>query len=80
MVLPFLSGRKKIVTSITSLLVPYICCAYNSFKTGIKSWINTKKVHRAIQFNQEAQLKPCIDIIQNYEHNQKMILKRISIS
>ena len=49
-----------------SLLVTYItkktCCAHNGFKTSIKSQINTKKVPRAIQFNQKAWLKPYIDM------------------
>ena len=31
-------------------------------KTGIKSQINTKKIHRVFQFNQEAWLKPYIDM------------------
>ena len=30
---------------------------HKNFKTSIKSWINTKKVHRVIQFNQKAWLK-----------------------
>ena len=47
--LPFLPERK-------------LCCAYKSFKTSIKSWINAKKVHRVIQFNPEAWLKPYINM------------------
>ena len=39
-----------------------LCCSDNRFKTGIKSRINTKKVHRVIQFNQEAWLKPYIEM------------------
>ena len=42
-----------------------LCCAYKSFKTGIKSWINTNKSSQSnsvIQFNQEAWLKPYIDM------------------
>ena len=35
----------------------------NSSKTSIESWVNTKKVDKLIQFNQEAWLKkPYIDI------------------
>ena len=36
--------------------------SYKSFKTSTKSWINTKRVHRVIQFNQEAWLRPYIDM------------------
>ena len=38
------------------------CCGYENFKTSIKSWINTKKVHKVTQFNQKAWLKPHIDM------------------
>ena len=31
-------------------------------KASIKSWIEIKKVHRIIEFNQKAWLKPCIDM------------------
>ena len=34
------------------------CCSYKIFKTGII----LKKVHRVIQFNQKAWLKPYIDM------------------
>ena len=37
-----------------------ICRSPQNFKTSIKSWINTKK--GAIQFNQNAWLKPYIDM------------------
>ena len=39
-----------------------LCCSHKSIKTSAKSWINTKKVHSVIQFNQEAWLKPYIDM------------------
>ena len=39
-----------------------LCRLHKSFKIGVKSWINTKKVRRVIQFNQEAWLKPKIDV------------------
>ena len=35
---------------------------HKSFKTSTKSWFKTKKVHRVIQFNQEAWMKPCIEM------------------
>ena len=38
-----------------------MCYSHKSFKTITKSWLKTKKVHRVIQFNQKAWLKPCID-------------------
>ena len=56
--LPVLTERKKIECE------KLLCNIYNrenyveSLKTSIKSWVNTKKVHRLIQFNQEAWLKP----------------------
>ena len=56
--LPVLTERKKIECK------KLLCNIYNrenyveSLKTSIKSWVNTKKVHRLIQFNQEAWLKP----------------------
>ena len=33
-----------------------------NLKKIIESWISTKKVHKVIKFNQEAWLKPYIDI------------------
>ena len=39
-----------------------MCHSYKSFKTSTKSWIKLKKVYRVIQFNQEAWLKPYIDM------------------
>ena len=38
------------------------CCSYKSFKRSIKSWSIIEKVLRAIKFNQEAWLKPYIDM------------------
>ena len=39
-----------------------LCCSHTSVKTSAKSWIILKKVHSVIQFNQEAWLKPYIDM------------------
>ena len=37
-----------------------MCCTYKVIKTSTKSWIKIEKVHRIIEFNQEAWLKPYI--------------------
>ena len=39
-----------------------LCCSHKDFKASTKSWINTKKVHSVVQFNQKAWLKPYIDM------------------
>ena len=39
-----------------------LCYSHKCIKTIAKLRINTKKVHRVIQFNQEAWLKPYIDM------------------
>ena len=39
-----------------------LCYSHKCIKTSAKLRINTKKVHRIIQFNQEAWLKPYIDM------------------
>ena len=36
--------------------------SYKSFKSSIKSWVSFRKVHRVIQLNQKAWLKPYIDM------------------
>ena len=51
--LPFLPERMKI-----NKCSKLVCNLYAS----VKSWINTKKVHRIIQFNQNAWLKLYIDM------------------
>ena len=65
----FLPERKKI-TKFNKFFVPYkikktytsVHCAHKSFRTGIKSWINTKNIDKVTKFNQEAWLKPYIDV------------------
>ena len=63
--LPLLAKRKK-----TKKMKKFVCnindkkklrCSLESSKTSIKSWTNIKKVHRVIQINQKAWLKPYID-------------------
>ena len=64
--LPFLPKRmkidkcKKLVCNLHNK--NKICCTYKIIKTSIKSWIKIKKIHRIIEFNQEAWLKPYIDM------------------
>ena len=59
--LPFLSEQmevnkcKKLVCNL--LNKKKICSTHKYFKTSIKSLIKLKKIHRAIEFNQEAWLK-----------------------
>ena len=43
-------------------MIKKLCCSHKIIKTSLKSWVNIKKVHRVIQFNQEAWLKPYIDM------------------
>ena len=47
--------KKRKQKNVNNLFVAYmtkkLCCAHNTFKTSIKSRINTKKVHKVIQFN-----------------------------
>ena len=41
------------------------CYSHKKFKANIKSWISFKKVHKGIRLNQNAWLKPCIDMNTN---------------
>ena len=49
-----------------------------ALKQALNHGLILKKVHRVIQFNQEAWLKPYVDI--NTKKKQKIILKSISLS
>ena len=49
----------KIVSTIQD---KKLCCPYQSFKQALNHGSILKKVHRVIQFNQEAWLKPYIDM------------------
>ena len=43
-------------------MINKLCCSYKIIKTSIKSWANIKEIHRVIQFNQEAWVKPYFDM------------------
>ena len=43
-------------------MIKKLCCSNKIIKTSLKSWVNIKKVHRVIRFNQEAWLKTYIDM------------------
>ena len=43
-------------------MIKKLCCSYKIIKISIKSGLILKKVRRVIQFNQEAWLKPNIDM------------------
>ena len=49
-------------SSCVIYVIKKICCTYKVIKTSTKSWIKIEKVHRIIEFNQEAWLKPYIDM------------------
>ena len=51
-----------------------------SLKQALNHRLMLQKKHRVVQFNQEAWVKPYIEMKQNWQHNQKLILKRISFS
>ena len=58
-------------------MIKKICFSYKNSKTWIESWTDIKKVHRVIQFNQEAWLKPYIEMNTKLRTEAKMILKKI---
>ena len=44
---------------------------HNKFKRSIKLWINFEKIHKVIKFNQNAQLKPYIDMNTDLKKSKK---------
>ena len=60
-----LLNKKKYVTHI------------NSLKQALNHGLKLKKIHRIIEFNQEAWLKPYIDMNTELRKAQKVILKKI---
>ena len=82
--MPFSPERMKI-NKCTKL----VCNLYNkkkyvvhirSLKQALNRGLILKKVHRVIQFNQEAWFKPYIDMNTELRKKQKMTLKRTSLS
>ena len=82
--MPFLPERMKI-----GKCKKLVCNLYDkknyvvhirSLKQALIHGLILKKVHRVIQFYQEAWLKPYIDMKTELRKRQKMILKRTSTS
>ena len=48
-----------------------LCFSLKSIKRSIKSWINSKKVHRITQFNEIAWLKSHIDMDNKFREEAK---------
>ena len=82
--LPFLPERKKI--GKCNKLVCTLQDKENyvvhirALKQALNHGLILKKVHRVIQFNQKAWLKPYIDMNTESRKEAKMILKRISLN
>ena len=77
--MPFLPERMKI-ENVKTLLTnlhdknEYVIHIRNS-KQAVNHGLILKKVHRVIKFNQNAWLKPYIDMNTDLKEKQKMILK-----
>ena len=79
----FLLERMKIYneTSLYAICMIKNCVVHiRSLKQALNRGLILKKVHRVIQFNQEAWLKPYIDVNTELRKQAKMILKKISIN
>ena len=82
--LPFLSERmevnkcKKLVCNLFNkkIYVAHI----NALKQALNHGLKLKKIHRVIEFNQEAWLKPYIDMNTELKKIAKMILKKIFLN
>ena len=82
--LPFLPEIMKV--NMCNKLTCNLCSKNNyaihirSLKQALNHRSILKKVHRVIQFNQEASVKPYIDMNTELRKQAKMTLKRISIN
>ena len=57
-------------------MIKKLCCSYKIIKASTKSWANIKESYRVIPFNQEAWLKPYIDMNTELRKQAKLILKK----
>ena len=82
--LPFLSERIKIDKSNKLACNLFNKKKYvthiNSLKQALNHGLKLKKIHRIIEFNQEAWLKPYIDMNTELRKAAKMILKKIFLN
>ena len=82
--LPFLPERMKIDKCNKIVCNLYDKKDYVVHITSLKQALNhgliLKKVHRVIQFDQEAWLEPYIDMNTELRKQEKMILEKISLS
>ena len=66
--------EEKLINTINSYAIcmtKKLCFSLKSFKRSIKSWINSKKVHRITQFNEIAWLKSHIDMDNKFREEAK---------
>ena len=79
--LPFLAERKKL-KNVISLLVTYmtkkLCVHIRALKQALNHGLILIKVHRVIQFNQEAWLKPYINVNTKLRTERKNDLQKDS--
>ena len=82
--LPFLSDRMKIDKCNKLVCNLFNKKKYitriNSLKQALNHGLKFKKIHRIIEFNQEAWLKPYIDMNTELRKAAKMILKKIFLN
>ena len=57
-------------------MIKRLCCSHKNIKTKLNHGLILKKVHRVIQFNQQAWLKPYIDMNTKYTKEAKNDFKK----
>ena len=78
--LPFLQERMKINTCNKLLCNLYDKKSLRALKQALNHGLITKKVHRVIEFNEKASLKPYIHVNIKKRTEAKMILRKIFLS